>query len=306
MQPVSVSLEQGSPAILACVGSDGVDFALPSVRPGDVQGVERISAGDCPTFTDALMRYAANHKLALRDTRLFMSIAGAVNGTTVRTTNGRWFISLSGLRAVTSGEPIVMNDVAAMAWATAERPTGAPYGISTGAVSSRKGRHAIVSAWRGGLGAACVDRRDDVLQIVDSEAGHTPFAVHDEDDWLMVKASIAHHGSASYEYILFDLLDGRILHRPISASELDEKFAILLGRYSAEVALTFTAWEGLYLCGSVFERIASPHLASKFREAFEGQGKFRHMLQQIPSQILQLRNGSLSGLSILYNRTKGH
>ena len=188
MQPAFAHTEHQSPAILACVGSDGVEFALPSARAGDVHGVERISAHECPTFTDALMRYAAQYRVTLRDAQLFMSIAGAVNGTTVRTTNGRWFISLSGLEAVTSGRPVILNDVAAMAWATAESPQATPYGAHSDQLMSHKGRHAIVSAWRGGLGAACVDRRDGFLKIVESEAGHTPFAAQNEDEWSMAKA----------------------------------------------------------------------------------------------------------------------
>lgn len=304
MRPAIVSMGQGNPAILACVGSDGVEFALPSVTPGQVHGIERFGAGDCPTFTDALMRYAAVHGLSLRDSRLFMSIAGAVNGTTMRTTNGRWFISMSGLRAVTGGEPVVLNDVAATAWATADCPKAVSFGSALDQARSEKGRHAIISAWRGGLGAACVDRRDGFLKIIESEAGHTPFAVQSEDDWAMAKACIARHGDLSYEYILFDLMDGHSLHRPLAGSELEEMFATLLGRYSAAVTLTFTAWDGIYLCGSAFERIASRHLAPVFRAAFEGKGKLRLLLQQTPSQLFQTRNGSLSGLSIYYNRTR--
>ncbi len=304
MQPAIMPIGHNNSAILACVGSDGVDFALPSSVPGEVHSVEHINANNCPTFTDALMRYAAQARLSLRDSQLFMSIAGAVNGTTVRTTNGRWFISLSGLSAVTGGDPVILNDVAATAWATADSPRALPFGGQSDHTRSQKGRHAIISAWRGGLGAACVDRRDGFLKIVESEAGHTPFAVQDEDDWLMAKACITRHGTASYEHILFDLMDGQTLHRPIVGAELDEKFAILLGRYSAEVTLTFTAWDGIYLCGSVFDHIAKRSLSATFRTAFEGKGKLRQLLQQTPSQLFQVRNGSLSGLSILYSRTR--
>lgn len=302
VQPAVAFADQDYRAILASVGSDGVDFALPSAVPGEVHGILRINAANCPTFTDALMRFAAHHRLALRDCRLFMSIAGAVNGATVRPTNGRWFISMSGLQVVTGGEPVIVNDVAAVAWATAEQPEATIFGMSSDQNRLQKGRHAVISAWRGGLGAACVDRRDGYLKIIESEAGHTPFAVQDEDDWLMAKACIAKHGDASYERILFDLMDGEKLHRPISGNELNEKFATLLGHYSAAVTLTYTAWDGLYLCGTVFERIAVPHLTMVFRTAFEGGSKLRAMLQQTPSQLFQVRNGSLNGLSILYNR----
>lgn len=301
--PETTIVQNGS-AILACVGADGVDFAMPSALVGEVERVERIEAIGCPTFTDALMRYAEKYRLSLRDHHLFMSIAGAVNGTTVRTTNGRWFISVAGLRAVTAGEPMVVNDVAAMAWATANLPNAMPFGRASGMASTRKGRHAIISAWRGGLGAACVDWQDGAIRVVESEAGHTPFAAHDDDDWLMAKACNIKHGEASYERILFDLMDGQKLHRAFSSDALEEKFASLLGRYSATVALTFTSWDGIYLSGAVFDRIAKPHLTSTFRTSFEGKGKMRSMLQQIPSQLFQVRNGSLSGLSILCGKAR--
>jgi len=301
-QPVGLVMERQSPAILASVGSTGVEFALPSARPGDVRGIERIDASECPTFTDALMRFARQHGLTLRECRLFMSVAGAVNGATIRPTNGRWFISLSGLRVVTAGEPMVINDVAAIAWATAERPQGIAFGASAEIARGQDGRHAIASAWRGGLGAACVDRTDGRITVISSEAGHTPFAVATEDDWLMAKACVARHGDASYERILFDLMDGQILHRRLDGRELLDLFATLLGRYVAEVALTFTAFDGVYLSGSVFDRIVTAQLGPRFRAALEGHGKFRPMLQQTPTPFFPLANGSLNGLSILYSR----
>jgi glucokinase len=294
MQPVGLAVDRQSPAILASVGSAGVEFALPSARAGDVQDVERIDASACPTFTDALMRFAGRHGLVLRDCRLFMSIAGAVNGATIRPTNGRWFISLSGLRAVTGGEPMVVNDVAAIAWATADRPKGIGFGSAADVSSSQEGRHAIASAWRGGLGAACVDRSNGCVTVISSEAGHTPFAVRDDEDWLMAKACVARHGDASYERILFDLMDGVVLHRRLEGAALIEVFTTLLGRYVAEVALTFSAWDGLYLWGSVFDQIAAAHQGERFREAFEGHGKLKPMLQQTPTQLFQLRNMGLS------------
>ncbi|BBD97273.1 hypothetical protein SAMIE_1007740 [Sphingobium amiense] len=302
MQSVAAVVDRQSPAILASVGSSGVEFALPSSIPGDVRGIERIEASDCPTFTDALMRFAAHHGLTLRDCRLFMSVAGAVNGSTIRPTNGRWFISLSGLSAVTAGEPMIVNDVAAIAWATADRPKGIGFGSAADLPRSQEGRHAIASAWRGGLGAACVDRSEGHVRVISSEAGHTPFAVRDEEDWLMAKACVARHGDASYERILFDLMDGVVLHRRLEGAALVDVFTTLLGRYAAEVALTFTAWDGLYLWGSVFEQIAGAHQGERFRKAFEGHGKLKPMLQQTPTQLFQLRNGALNGLSILYTR----
>jgi glucokinase len=301
-QPVGLVMGRQSPAILASVGSTGVEFALPSARPGEIRGLERIEASECPTFTDALMRFARQHELPLRECRLFISVAGAISGSTIRPTNGRWFISLSGLRAVTASDPMVVNDVAAIAWATAERPKGVAFGLSADIAWAQEGRHAIASAWRGGLGAACVDRTDGRSTVISSEAGHTPFAIISEDDWQMAKACVTRHGDASYERILFDLMDGQMLHRRLEARELLGTLATLLGRYVAEVALTFTAFDGIYLCGSVFDQIVTAQLGPLFRAAFEGHGKFKPKLQQTPTQFFPLANGSLNGLSILYSR----
>ncbi len=301
MQPVMVRDSDQRSAILASVDADGVEFALPSGTPGDFHGLERIDAGQYPTFTDALMRYAASHRVALRDTRLVMSIAGAVNGTTIRTTNGRWFISLSGLQAVTSGKPLVVNDVGAIAWATADDPRSIAFGSASDIAPARIGRHAVVYAGRG-LGAACVDKRGNSFRIVESEAGHVPFAVQSEADWDLARAAMQRHGETSYERVIGDLIDneGRTLS---GASDLNQRLTVLLAHYCAAVTLTFAAWDGLYLSGPLFDRIAGSQYAGIFRETFEGRGKMRAMLRQTPSQILQLRNSSLSGLSILFSRS---
>lgn len=296
MQPMVDQVADQASAILASVDPDGVEFALPSSTPGDFRSLERIDAGQCPTFTDALMRYAANHRIALRHTRLVMSIAGAVNGTTIRTTNGRWFISLSGLQAVTAGEPIIVNQVGAMAWATADQFRNA--GRSAIPSAPRVGRHAVVYAGSG-LGAACVDQRGGGIKIVESEAGHIPFAPQSEADWELARTAMQRHGEASYERVIFDLIESDKLR---GMSDLNDRLTIMLANYCSAVAMTFAAWDGLYLNGHLFDRIAGSQYAGIFRDTFEGRGKMRTMLQQTSSQMLQLRHSSLNGLSILLNR----
>ena len=301
MQEAYVSTAQQHMAILASVDADGVEFALPAAAPGEFKALERIDAHQCPTFTDALMRYAAGHRIALRDCRLIMSIAGAVIAKTVRTTNGRWFISLSGLQAVTSGAPLVVNDVGATAWATADQPRTTPFGRAANVRPADVGRHAVVYAGRG-LGAACVDRNSGRVKIGESEAGHIPFAVQSEADWNLASASIRRHGEASYERVICDLMENA--EAPLQKSgDRDERLTELLANYCATIALTFAAWDGLYLTGHLFDRIAGPLHAGAFRTTFEGRGKMRGMLGQVPIRLLQLPHSSLSGLSILHGRT---
>ena len=287
------------PAILIAVDPNGVEFALPADAPGQVTGLEQVNASVCPTFTDAIMRYAERHGVPLRGTRLYLSVAGTMRAGTVRTTNGRWFISLSGLAGLTGIEPRVVNDVTAMALGTLDDPLTVPFGRFAANADPKAQRHAIIYAGAG-LGAACVDRRGGLLKIVDSEVGHTPFAPTTDAEWQLTNRVRAAHGWASHEQMMQEL--GATPDRP--GSETTQLLAAVLGRYAATVVMTFGAWDRVYLCGPVFDRLVRADKADAFRAAFEGGSKMRTLLRDIPTLVMPNALEPIRGLSIL--RTSGH
>jgi glucokinase len=278
-------------AILVAIDADGVEFALPEADGGEAPVPDKVEAAAAPTFTDAIMGYADRRGVELRGCRLFVSVAGAMSAGAIRTTNGRWYISVAGLEALTGVTPRVVNDVTAIAYATLDDPRTLPFGGYKSRLDDAVRRSAVIFAG-GGLGAAGIDRRG-TLSILDSEAGHTPFAPTDDAEWALVQQVTRSHGWASYEQVAQALAT--------ATGELArDQLAIVLGRYAAVVTMAFGAWDGAYLCGPLFDQVARQGRSAVFRDAFEGRSKMRNLLRQAPTVTLQDRVSAIAGLAKLY------
>ena len=90
--------------------------AAPSARPRVTEVLE-INIAGVPTFTDALQNYEREKSIRLRGMRCAMAIAGASSGESISLVRSRWTISRGGLAAFFGTDPVILNDVAARAWA---------------------------------------------------------------------------------------------------------------------------------------------------------------------------------------------
>ena len=109
-----------NPWLLIEASSEGVlRFAtvMPSSRPR-VSAIHEIPIAGVPTFTDALQQFEREEGVPLRGLQCAMAIAGAASGETISLVRSRWTISRAGLMAIFGTQPVILNDVAARAWAT--------------------------------------------------------------------------------------------------------------------------------------------------------------------------------------------
>ena len=191
-------------AFIASVSGDAVTFAA-TLANGSVDAASRrvYSSKDTPTFTDAVLRFAKEVSLGLEEAQFVIAVAGAIRGDSVRVTNGRWFISLSGIETMLRKRPLVLNDVSAVAWSTLSlSPRDVRSLDAVAAKNEMSSRCAII--WIGeGLGAACLAVDDENRAFVlDGEGGHMTCPLDTDDQKELLGPLRLRHGHLSYERAL--------------------------------------------------------------------------------------------------------
>lgn len=160
------------------------------------------------------------------------------------------------------------------------------------------------------------------------EGGHATLAAADDLEWALLRAVRRHHAHVSAERVLsgIGLPD---LHRAVRevrqgpgappaamrtedivaagtaragdaaadplCRETLEHFCALLGGFAGNVALTLGARGGVYLGGGILPRLGELFLRSRFRERFEGKGRFETYLRAIPTWLITDTRAALSG-----------
>lgn len=282
-------------AVLAAIGLDAVDFALWGGDAIGTYGAEHVASARYPTFSDALLRYADRHQVNLYGTQLCVAIAGTVEGDAIRVTNGRWYVSRSGLSAVTGRPAHFLNDVSAIGHAILAGHSTRPIGIGSLGVDVQRGCSIVVFADRG-LGAAVI-HRNGADSIGDSEAGHAEFTPRTDAENDIARA-IRSDGRVTYEQMLIALTRNGYLLRPVTSLQMDRvMLATILGRYCNMLALSVAAWNGIYLCGGALDGIDRPDLHDAFYDGFLGQGGMRNRLCRIPMMAVDQRGAIIRGLA---------
>src|SRR5206468_12870670 len=155
MSPVAPGV---APWLLVEASSEGVlrfSTVAPSARPR-INDIHEVKIAGVPTFTDALQQFERERGVPLRGLQCAMAIAGAASGETISLVRSRWTISRAGLHAVFGTDPVILNDVAARAWATRSGTANSEPLRGLGMPSfSRPGRYGMVMVEEG-VGAAIV------------------------------------------------------------------------------------------------------------------------------------------------------
>jgi glucokinase len=303
-------------ALVADIGRQSVRFGL----TGGVEGlgpreVRRFSTSEHPTFTSALVSYL--NGVGLQDARLpsVLAVAGAARGDLINLTGSRWYISLSGVEAVLRAPPRALNECAANALALTLLPASAftaLHGPPPRAVEP--GGNYVVIGTGTGLGVSALISSGDRLMPVQSEAGHIAFAPQTPDerkfaDFCRAKAiplDVETLISAPGLCLAYEALSGgskiatpeevtRNIGRDTVAAAVVRMFVEHLGAFAGDLALTFGAWDGVFLTGAI-SRALHPHLVDPaFRRRMEGKAAFRRQLSEVPVALVNRNDLELLG-----------
>ena len=235
-------------------------------------------------------------------------VPGPVLAGHCRTTNLPWELSAEKLALALGLEQVLLlNDVAALAWAFAGSPPALE--ILREGTRLAEGPVLVVSVGTG-LGAATLVPLGASFAVLPSEAGHCDFAGKTQEDIELMAALGESFGHVSYErvvsgpglaalYRFFARSEGEppspeeVLTRTATdpaARQAALALARHLGSFVGNAALLTLPWGGVVLAGSVACALFAAGGQEAFQQAFfaamEDKGRQRQLLARLPVALL--------------------
>lgn len=303
----------GDCRLLVDVGGTNVRFGL--ARNGTVdKNIITKRVCEFVTFEAALSHALENLPRSQRISSVAVAAAGPTTENEIQLTNTSWVVSATDIHKAIGGDPAIylMNDLEAVAHALPHLPARDVNWIkgATGKTSS-VGRKLVINVGTG-FGSATLIETPAAKVVCPSEAGHMLLGAASLAD-LELFANVT-CGPITTESILSGngvqqlakaINAGR--HHPIaSEAEADpidmpaidlanrdplaQATSRLVTRFLAEAAanltLAVTAWDGVFLCGSVATAWARSADLREFETAFTGEAPMHLMLAATPVGVI--------------------
>lgn len=289
------------------IGGTHARFALAS--NGAIREPRTLDNADYPSAEAAIQAYAKSVGVGRWPKRAVLAVAGPVTDGAIHFTNLNWELSEEKLRRDAGFEAaLLINDFAAQA-------LGAPRTSSHGLKRIGPDVHgdpdaALAILGPGtGFGMAGLARHGGREMVLDTEGGHASFAPTDELEVEIWRWLLRRHGRVSIERVLSGpgfyelyqalaeirgaaapLADQRAVqaasHSDALAGETAERFCLILGSTTGDIALSLGARGGVYVTGGVAQGLAEQIAAGGFRQRFEAKGRFEGYMQAIPTWLV--------------------
>ncbi len=312
--------------LLADIGGTNARFALADTQlqaPLLVDSVRQFAVADFPSLADAARHYLDGvpaQAIAVRDG--VFAVAGRIDGDEARITNHPWIISCAATELALGLDSLrLVNDFAAQAMAIGllgdddmvaiGKPTWMP---SLAATQT----YAVLGPGTGlGVGALIV--RDGRYHALETEGGHVAFAASTTEEAAILECLSRHYGRVSNErlvsggglvniYRALCEISGEAARnfRPqdisagaASGERLCERslqiFCAVFGAIAGDLALTFGAWDGVFLTGGLVPKLLTELQHSAFRSRFEAKGRFANAMARVPTLAVVHPHAGLLG-----------
>jgi glucokinase len=314
--------------LAADIGGTNARFALTEFEGHAAQVVfERIYAtSDFSGFEPALERFLADLCAAcgqpLSDphgiARAAIAVAGPVDGGAGRLVNrANWQVDLGSL-ASRGIRGLLINDFEALAHGVLHSGPQDSMVLQEGRAAERA-PIALVGAGSG-LGVAQLVWDGSAHRPRPSEGGHVGFAPRDMLQLELHRDLAAQHGRVSAERVvcgaglaaIHDFLarargesGARLEPAEITAQGLADRsslagqavdlFIACYGAFAGDVALTFLARGGVYICGGIAAKLASRMAEPDFIAAFNDKGRHSDLVASIPIRLVTNEKLGLRG-----------
>jgi len=274
----------------------------------DLTRIERWPISRFRTLTDALLEYEKTARQPLLHASCALGVLGATHGDSIILSRGNWAISRSGLRSVFGRDAVIINDVAARAWAALGGAGGKLEPWSPAAVPpdfTRAGRWTLTKI-DAGVGLAVIDVDDHgTVRVLECEMGHCGFApATPEDQQLAAALAERVRGLVSWEMVLAIALDDPAWARPGLPATRAERMAMmarLAGRYAGDTVLAHGAWSGAILTGKRVAELAEADPVH-FNGTFETKPKFPRLMRGAARWRLTTQDLTLAGCAVALER----
>ncbi|TNE60408.1 MAG: glucokinase [Bacteroidetes bacterium] len=315
--PRHAALEQGATILAADVGGTKCDLALFKRDKGVLRiQREKLYASQKYSSLEAILRdFIGDDPVPAR---LSIAFAGPVQQGKAYATNLGWSLDVERLhRDLHIPDVFLINDLEGAAFGLGALPPGDLRKVYPGRPPFT-GNAGIVAPGTG-LGEAGLFWDGRALYPFATEGGHTDFAPRTPLDWELLQYLQQQFGHVSWERVLsgpgivhifnflweieqrdvpVSLLEDLKAGDPAAAISKAAKSGVpvcvetlnLFMRYlaveSSNLALTFNATGGIYLCGGILPKIWDTDLQEVFVEHFIQVGRLRPLIESVPVYLV--------------------
>jgi glucokinase len=286
--------------LAADIGATNARFALVERPAADARIVfERTYPTASEPALAAFLHEAGRRKIA----GAAIAIAGPVDEGAGRLTNRTgWTVDRRTFERL-GFEARLINDFQALAYGVAHAVPD-DYIVLQQGKSAPQGPIALVGAGAG-LGVASLVWDGRRYRPLPSEGGHAGFAPRDDTQAALWRHLRARHGRVSAERVLcgaglaaiYEFISGskndpaeissQALAEPASAAgKALALFIDCYGAFAGDVALTFLARGGVYVCGGIAAKLANRLAERDSLAAFNDKGRHRDLLATIPVRVV--------------------
>ncbi|TRX56821.1 glucokinase [Thalassomonas sp. M1454] len=308
--------------IVADIG--GTNLRVGIVQPdGSVANLELFQCEEYSSLKSVLDLYLTNQNIdtSVTKTNACLAIACPVDQDLISMTNLPWSFSKSELKADLKLNHLYMiNDYTAIAWSI--NSLSDDQKVKIGGGESIPHTPMAICGPGTGLGVANVIWGHDQWISVGGEGGHADFAPVDDTEIEILKFLQTKYPRVSYEQVLSGLGIEQIYQalcsiknvpaqdyqaKDISGKALDnsceiclealQQFCKILGSFAGNLALTTSAFGGVYIAGGIVPRFIEFFENSDFRARFIAKNRFTEFNSKIPTYVITEAQPGILGAS---------
>jgi len=309
--------------LIGDIGGTNARFALADSEHG-YQFEHTQKCADFDSSTSAMRHYLDTIGAPDPDV-ICLAAAGPIVDETVTFTNNHWVIEADELRRTFDIESVVlMNDFEAIAWSIPKlKPEDCiTIGLREPRSLDRDDFSVCITGPGTGLGAVGLRKHDGILVPIPGEASHGGFApenkiqieileaLRDRFDRVSTERLVSGPGIENLYWVL-SLIHGEH-NLALNASEIFaaakdnsdpraaeavQVFFEVLGQFAGDMALALNAQDGVFIAGGIAKRYPTMLETSRFRSGFESKGRYRPLMENIPTRLIMHENPGLLGAS---------
>lgn len=310
------------PYLIADIGGTNARFALVRAAQAEISDVISLRCADFASPLEAAQTYLEQCDLAAGELKqAAFAVACTMDGDLIKLTNSPWSFERGSIkRALGIGKLLVCNDFEALALSlpTLAAEDFQPVGSALPMANLPK----VALGPGTGLGVAGVIPTNQGWVAVPGEGGHATLAANDDFEAAVLAAARREFPHVSAERLLSGiglpvLLRTVCAVQGIAALDLPAEeisaigarepnspcgatialFFAFLGGFAGNLALTFGARGGVYIGGGIVPKMHEALTVSRFRERFEGKGRFQPYLAKIATVTISAPHATLRGLA---------
>lgn len=311
--------------LIGDIGGTHARFAWADPVQESFGGAEKLLCADYGTIDAAIEHFLAASEVKTPDA-ICLAVAGPIVGDEVRFTNNDWMISGASLAKDFSTDAVrLLNDFEAIGYSIPL--LGAddcmPIGLADATRLDDADEHRVAVIGPGtGLGMVGANIRHGEATPIRSEGGHVGFSpetqvqleimsvLREQFDRVSAERLVSGPGLENIYRALTTIHDDQrpalsaaeIFSRANSNSESRSAEAVhvffeVLGQVAGDFALSISADDGVYVAGGIAQRYPVMMSNSAFRSGFENKGRYRSLMERIPTQLILHEHPGLLGAS---------